>query len=92
MPERTLARLFTDHPRAVGETYGQHMVTAASFGWRLVAGGVACMVHAVVPGLCVSTGSRTIIGLHRRMVENRIRHGIDPVAHGHSFRDHGLGI
>jgi hypothetical protein len=40
---RMISRLFTDHPRAIGETYGEHARTAWSFGWRMTLGGIACM-------------------------------------------------
>lgn len=62
-----IAKLFTDHPRAIGETYGQHARTALSFGWRMMIGGLACMVHAVLPGLIVKTASRTVVQLDAEM-------------------------
>ncbi|QDH36291.1 hypothetical protein E2E27_17265 [Porphyrobacter sp. YT40] len=62
-----IAKLFTDHPRAIGETYGQHARTALSFGWRMMVGGLACMVHALVPGLFVKTASRTVVQLDAEM-------------------------
>jgi hypothetical protein len=63
---------FTEHPHAVGESYGEHFVVAGSFGVAMLLGGMACLVHAVLPFLCTSTGSRTIRGLHDRMVVNRV--------------------
>lgn len=62
-----IAKLFTEHPRAIGETYGQHARTALSFGWRMTLGGLACMVHAVVPGIFVKTASRTVVQLDAEM-------------------------
>jgi hypothetical protein len=62
-----IAKLFTDHPRTIGETYGQHARTALSFGWRMVVGGLACMVHAVVPGLFVKSASRIVVQLNAEM-------------------------
>lgn len=62
-----IAKLFTDHPRAIGETYTQHARTAFSFGWRMTVGGLACMVHAAVPGLFVKTASRTVVQLDAEM-------------------------
>ena len=62
-----IAKLFTDHPRSIGETYGQHARTALSFGARMVVGGFACMVHALVPGLFVKTASRTVVQLDAEM-------------------------
>ena len=62
-----IAKLFTDHPRAIGESYGQHARTAFSFGWRMVVGGIACMVHALVPGVFVKTASRTVVQLDAEM-------------------------
>jgi hypothetical protein len=62
-----IAKLFIDHPQSIGETYGQHARTAMSFGWRMVIGGLACMVHAAVPGLFVKTASRTVVQLDAEM-------------------------
>ncbi|MBY0342847.1 MAG: hypothetical protein K2Q29_03215, partial [Sphingomonadales bacterium] len=62
-----IAKLFIDHPRAIGETYSQHARTAFSFGWRMTVGGLACMVHAIVPGIFVKTASRTVVQLDAEM-------------------------
>lgn len=64
---------FTDHPASVGETYTEHMHTAAWFGWRMLVGSLACFVHALLPFLFTRTGSATIAQLHDRMVVNRVR-------------------
>ncbi|WP_424135585.1 DUF6356 family protein [Roseomonas chloroacetimidivorans] len=64
---------FTEHPASVGETYIEHMHTAAWFGWRMLLGSLACFVHALLPFLFTRTGSATITQLHDRMVVNRVR-------------------
>ena len=63
---------FTEHPHAVGETYAEHFGVATRFGTAMILGGLACMVHAVLPFLCTTTGSRTVRRLHDRMVVNRV--------------------
>jgi hypothetical protein len=65
--EAMIAKLFTAHPQSIGETYAQHARTALSFGWRMVIGGLACIVHAMVPGLFVKTASRTVVQLDAEM-------------------------
>ncbi len=60
-------QLFLDHPRSVGETYLQHQAVALSFAWPLFVASLGAMLHAVVPGLCQKTGSRTILRLHGRI-------------------------
>jgi hypothetical protein len=65
--------LFTDHPASVGETYGQHLAMAAGFGLRMMLGGVACLVHGLLPFVFVKTGSRAIELLYERMVVSRSR-------------------
>jgi hypothetical protein len=67
MTKVMIAKLFIDHPRAIGETYSQHARTAFSFGWRMTVGGLACMVHAIVPGIFVKTASRTVVQLDAEM-------------------------
>jgi Family of unknown function (DUF6356) len=64
-------RAFSEHPASVGETYTEHMGHAACFGVRMIAAGVACLVHAVLPFLFVHTGSRAIGELNDRMITSR---------------------
>jgi len=59
--------IFNQHPNAVGESYAAHFIHASAFGLRMLAGGAAVLVHAVLPFLFVHTGSRTMARLHRRM-------------------------
>ncbi|MGE7207342.1 DUF6356 family protein [Sphingomonas sp. NPDC019816] len=66
-------RLFTEHPESVGESYVEHFDVAARFGVIMIAGGVGALVHAVVPGLCTTTGSDTVARLHAEMVAKRRR-------------------
>lgn len=68
-----LERLFFEHPRSVGETYGEHLLVAGSFATTMIVAGIACLVHAVVPGFFAKTGSAALERLHGRMVLNRRR-------------------
>lgn len=63
--------LFVNHPRSVNETYLEHMSMSASFGGAMLIGALACLVHAIIPGLCTTTGSSVVARLHYRMVTNR---------------------
>ena len=65
--------LFTRHPASVGETYAEHLSMAGSFGWRMVVGGLACLVHAVFPFLFEYTASNHIRVLHEQIVQKRRR-------------------
>jgi hypothetical protein len=67
-------RLFLDHPQSMGETYLEHQRVALSFAFSLLVASLACVVHALVPGLCASTGSRAVTDLNDRLVLNRRRH------------------
>ncbi len=69
-----LRTLFTEHPASVDETYTEHMGMACSFAARMVAGSIACLIHAFLPFLFVKTASSMIDELHDRMVVNRRRH------------------
>ena len=69
-------RLFTDHPASVGESYGEHLLTASGFGLRMVLAGLACMIHALLPFLFVKTGSVQISTLHDKMLANRRRNPV----------------
>lgn len=64
-------RLFLDHPASVGESYGEHFRVASRFGFAMIGGGLAGLVHAVVPCLFKTTGSRTVLRLNQQIVEKR---------------------
>lgn len=68
-----LLKDFYAHPQSVGETYLEHWCTAMGFALSLLVSGLACLIHAFVPGLCKGTASRNICALHRRMVTHRSR-------------------
>lgn len=62
MAERA-ARLFgasRTHLSQARESYWAHLRFAATVGSMMMAAGLACCVHAVVPGICRDTASRTI--------------------------------
>lgn len=66
-----LGKYFVDHPASVGESYSEHLATAAGFGISMVAGGLACIVHSLVPGLCERTASGIVRDLYLRMEGRR---------------------
>jgi hypothetical protein len=74
------SRLFLDHPRTVGESYAEHARTAAGFGAAMVVGGMACIVHAVVPALFVRTASDTVKRLYAQMKARQPAHAERPPA------------
>jgi hypothetical protein len=80
MTSSPLRRLFSAHPSSVGETYLEHGRHALSFGWAMLRGSIACLVHAVFPWLHERTGSQTVIRLHDRMVINRRKKRADEMS------------
>lgn len=66
-----LDRLFLEHPRTVGESYGQHMTAALGVGSRLFVASLKCVVHAFVPALCKTSGSDAIVKLHSEIAPRR---------------------
>ena len=55
-----LDKLLMAHPRDIGETYGEHAGHALYIGFKMLGGGIACLVHAVLPGLFVRTASDAV--------------------------------
>ena len=66
-----ISRWFTSHPATIGESYGEHLVTATSFGGRMMLAGIACMLHGLLPFLFVCTGSRAVSELNAQLVARR---------------------
>lgn len=61
-----IAKLFTDHPASVHETYFGHMAFAGWFASRLFLAAGAALVHAFLPFLFESTASRIVRELYER--------------------------
>ena len=55
-----LDRLLLEHPREIGETYTEHAGHALFIGMRMIVAGIACLVHALLPGLFIRTASNTV--------------------------------
>ena len=62
-----IERLFLSHPRSLGESYAEHAGTALRFGATMVVGGLACLVHAVVPSLFPHSASGRVKKLYGQM-------------------------
>jgi hypothetical protein len=77
-----LRRLFTEHPDAVGESYTEHMAVALSFAGPLLVAGLAALVHAFLPFLCVTTASATVKRLYARMTNRTPKPAIQRPASG----------
>lgn len=67
------SRLFTHHPEAAGESYLQHMAFALRFGTRLLRASLAAYAHAMVPGVCETTASTAILGMHEEIRTRRAK-------------------
>ncbi len=66
-----IQQLFLSHPKSVGESYGEHFGVASRFGASMVTGGIACIVHAVVPAWFERTGSKTVKRLYAEMASRQ---------------------
>lgn len=52
------------HLEDAGESYFEHLGVASGFAWRLVKAGLACGLHALVPGLCTHSASSSVAELN----------------------------
>jgi hypothetical protein len=66
-----LGRLFREHPKSLGMSWAEHGAGAVVIGARMVGAGLACMVHAAVPGIFTETAGRTVLSLHDHMVRRK---------------------
>lgn len=60
-------RWFLDHPKSVGETYGEHQRVALTYAGSLALAAMACFIHALIPSLFERFASQTITRLHDKM-------------------------
>ncbi|MHA6723719.1 DUF6356 family protein [Sphingomonas sp. RS2018] len=68
MSKSPLRRWFLDHPASVNESYVEHFGVASRFGLTMIGGGIAALVHGIVPSLCTRTASRAVKQLYSEMV------------------------
>ena len=61
-------RWFVAHPQSVGETYSEHFGVAFRVGVIMIAGGLAALVHALMPKLFERTGGGVIKRLYGEIV------------------------
>ena len=66
-----LGRLFWDHPKSLGMSWASHGAGAVVIGARMVGAGLACFVHAAVPGLFTQTAGKTVLSLHDHMMQRK---------------------
>lgn len=66
-------RAFTEHPSSVGESYFGHLLQATRFGLRMIGAGLACLLHGLLPFLCVTRGSDAMTALHAEMAARRAK-------------------
>lgn len=67
----SVKRLFVEHPRALGMSWASHGVGAVRISAELVGAGLACLIHAAVPGWFTQTAGRTVARLHDHMTQRR---------------------
>lgn len=59
------------HLKSIDEGYFEHMGHALRFSGHMMAGGLACLLHAVFPFAFANTGSQAISRLHTEMIDKR---------------------
>jgi hypothetical protein len=64
-------KLFLDHPHSVNETYFEHLRNASTYGFRLLLAGFACLIHSLLPFLCVTTASDTMQKIQTEIAERK---------------------
>lgn len=70
-PGGLIDRLLMAHPRTVGETYAEHAGIASRFGATMVAGGVKCLIHAVLPSVFERSASDCVTKLNGELTRRR---------------------
>ena len=64
-------RMFFEHPRSLGMSWAGHGVGAVAIGTKLVGAGLACLVHALVPGMFTQTAGKTITNMYEHMAQRK---------------------
>jgi hypothetical protein len=72
-PDRNglVERLFLEHPRSLGMSWAGHGAGAVRIGGELIGAGMACLVHAVVPGVFTQTAGKTVTRMYDHMMQRK---------------------
>ncbi len=66
-----IKKYFLDHPATVGESYAEHFGVATGVGVKMIIGGIAALIHGLIPRYFETTGSRVIFKLHSQILASR---------------------
>ncbi|MFI5013045.1 MAG: DUF6356 family protein [Hyphomicrobiales bacterium] len=89
--QTSLKDLFTAHPHAVGESYGEHFDVAMSYSGRLFAAACAAFVHALLPFLFVTTASSAIKAMYANMTRRGATAPLSgTTGDGHRIQDYAI--
>ena len=58
----------TEHLDEVGESYVEYLAKASGFAVAMLVGGVACLIHALLPFLFTRSASNRVRRLHEAML------------------------
>jgi len=58
----------TEHLDEVGESYAKHLAKASGFAAVMLLGGVACLIHALLPFVFTRSASDRVSRLHQAML------------------------
>jgi hypothetical protein len=70
-PSGVIGRLFVEHPRSLGLSWAAHGGGAVVIAVKLVGAGLACLVHAAVPGWFSQTAGKTVERMHGHMMQRK---------------------
>jgi Family of unknown function (DUF6356) len=73
--------LFTAHPDALNESYGEHMRHAMSYSGRLFAASFCAFMHGLFPFLFEKTASNAIRTMYAEMTARGATRPVEPVGH-----------
>jgi hypothetical protein len=73
-------KLMLAHPKALNETYWQHLRHAMSYSGRLFAASFCAFVHALLPFLFETTASRAIRTMYGEMTARSATAPVAPPA------------
>lgn len=60
---------FTKHLETIKETYWEHFYFASMMGVQMLLGGIACIVHAILPFLFEKTASNFLMRLIYQFID-----------------------
>lgn len=69
-----MIKYFKEHPNSINESYSKHLFFAVKTGGKVLAIGIACILHGLFPFVLTDFASKRIIAMSEKFKKRNVSH------------------